>query len=148
MFYRLLDDGYNLAWRIRVPGTTHADRPAAVERWHSWVHILPALFLRKRTTGFTDDCLEGQATIMQIKTGTLFLWFFTTPGLHLISSREDLYKALDSDECAPPHLIVMHPGDIMLVPLYYTDMSPPDSCIVVSYPQAPAMNSLRLSRPL
>lgn len=82
-----------MGWRTQIPGEDPIERPPAVERQHSWVWILPPMYLKR--DGHSENPLQGQSTLFQVRSGSLFVAFGQPPSVHLAANRVDLHARIE-----------------------------------------------------
>ena len=113
---RLLDHGYFFGWGGLIPGEGPVERSPTIERQHSWASLLPALYLKHGKPEEVGDDIQGQATVIQVREGLLFMACYILKHGHQATSRKELYALQDMLNCQP-QLLDLHPGDIMSVHL-------------------------------
>jgi len=95
-----------------IPGEESIERSPAVERQHSWASLLPALYLKHAKPEDLGDTVQGQATVMQVRGGLLFMACYILKNAHQAASRKELY-ALHDEPNFERYLLALRPGDVM-----------------------------------
>lgn len=106
-----MDHGYRFGWGGLLPGEEAIERPTAVEQHHSWAHLLPINYLKSGKPEEAGDVMQGQVTLMQVRSGKLFIVVHKRPSIHLARTRNELHgEFVTKHEC---RLLALHPGNIM-----------------------------------